>query len=699
MPVMGQRQIAGTVMAGNEPAFAANVYMLNDRSNGTTVGMDGHFAISVSDNDVTDTLVVSYVGYHPYRKAVQDIHSLLNVCLEEENNLLKSVVISAASPLSEEFALAKLDKADIYMYPSSCADPLKAIKILPYSTNTGESANPELRGSDAGLSRVVLNEVPILNPVRNEQLNNLGMFSLFNTELIKEQTVYPGNPPLEYGDAVAGLVNIRTIDQVPENSKVNVSLSLASAGVMYQQPLNSNTFVQAYMNYQFSDLYKKINSLSARDIHNFYSVDFGANFHSQIGPKWFFNEYAYVIDEMYFSDYGEYNYFGRQKSHKTRNFYVTNLEYHNGPLALSFNDGVDYAFTRYNYGNIDEKNHSFRLFNSVFAKYNMSKIYIKGGIDDQFSRYSYNGFYPDVIAADLPYAGNAHFREQREHQHSLEAFLYTKINLEKIKIGAGVRKNMPFRSQPDFLSWQATVRYNPVRKQSLIFSTGRYNGYSVPEYAMREMSHISSKQISLDWLTHINKASLTFSGYLKEEKTPQFLFKDNISKYVVTDIKGLETSAELPLKHFNFRFSATMLDVKYKDEENDEKYRGTNDMKYILKCSIDYLNDRLFNASISFTQRPGLFYTPLTGASSYGDKYWPLYGEYNSAQYRSYSSLDFSVNRFFQLSKFGVVVFASMTNILNRKNENYYYYDLTYKDRKTKYFQRMVSYLGFLIEL
>lgn len=62
---------------------------------------------------------------------------------------LKDVTIVVKDPISEKFSVQKLGKMDIYLNPASNADPLKAISILPASTNVEETANPSLRGGSA----------------------------------------------------------------------------------------------------------------------------------------------------------------------------------------------------------------------------------------------------------------------------------------------------------------------------------------------------------------------------------------------------------------------------------------------------------------------------------------------------------------------------------------------------------------------
>lgn len=74
------------------------------------------------------------------------------------------VIIVTKDPISEKFSVQKLNRMDIYLNPASNADPLKAISILPASTNVEETANQKFRGGSADRSRVYLNGSPILNP-------------------------------------------------------------------------------------------------------------------------------------------------------------------------------------------------------------------------------------------------------------------------------------------------------------------------------------------------------------------------------------------------------------------------------------------------------------------------------------------------------------------------------------------------------
>ncbi|MDY6413115.1 MAG: carboxypeptidase-like regulatory domain-containing protein [Bacteroidales bacterium] len=75
--------------ADNEPLIGAMVQAVGSNQ-GTATDINGEFTVTVNDN-VTQ-LKISYVGYTPQTVAVA---SYVTVALEEENNTLEEVVVTA----------------------------------------------------------------------------------------------------------------------------------------------------------------------------------------------------------------------------------------------------------------------------------------------------------------------------------------------------------------------------------------------------------------------------------------------------------------------------------------------------------------------------------------------------------------------------------------------------------------------------
>ena len=183
-----QSVLGGTVKdKKGEPIFAVNVYIKSTPEKGVTTDFNGKFSLTVGH--LEDTLVVSFISYKTKEIPLIELNfkEKIVIELEEKAHLLEEVVVKVIDPISEQFAVTKMNiLEDVYLNPTAQGDPLKAIANLPISTTTDETANPSLRGSSADRSRVTLNGVPIYNPVRASNLNNQGFFSLFNPEIYRQ---------------------------------------------------------------------------------------------------------------------------------------------------------------------------------------------------------------------------------------------------------------------------------------------------------------------------------------------------------------------------------------------------------------------------------------------------------------------------------------------------------------------------------
>jgi hypothetical protein len=76
--------------------------------------------------------------------------------------------------------------------------------------------------------------VPVNDAIRYSQLNGIGTFSIFNTAMINNVRVYPGNPPLEYGNSTSGIIALQTDEIIPTHNAATLSLTLASLALMLQ---------------------------------------------------------------------------------------------------------------------------------------------------------------------------------------------------------------------------------------------------------------------------------------------------------------------------------------------------------------------------------------------------------------------------------------------------------------------------------
>lgn len=705
LSIFGQTQISGEVIDEEGAAvFAANVYWKSNPQSGTTSDLDGSFLLVVPDVATPDTLIVSFIGFREWATPSSEISKTepVTIQLETEASALQTVYVEASKSISEEFAVAQLKKLDIYLNPVSAADPLKAITLLASSTNTDESANPSLRGSSFARSRVVLNGVPVINPVRNSQINGLGNFSLFNTELIAFQNVYPGNPPIIYGNASAGLVEIETREDLQKN-KYQATVSLANLGVFASQKLGKKTFVQAYGNYQFPDAFLQLNGKSFGGLKDFGAKDYGINFHSQLGEQWSVNIFNYGIDEAYRITQNLFNYEGEALSGRWRNFTVANLRFQAETYWLSFNQGVDWSESDYSFGNLTSDKSEAQYYSSVnYKQFLTPELSIQSGAAYESGKTDFFNRSPVYYFALSPEAPSA---EQTVNLRNeiLEGYLYLKWEISKLLTwSGGTRKNWPLKGQVHYWSGQSSARLNLSDAHSFILGGGYYHNFSVPSFYDVNYQLLSSSQLALEYFFKKGNWDIQVAGFYKKEKGDvRLLPGEPLSTR--REIIGAEIRADWVWKErFKLTLANTFLHAQITNGQ--QSFRAQNDFDYFFKAVASYTHPKLGALAISCVQRPGLFYTPVIGGQfvEAADTYEPIYStQTNSAQLDFYSTLDLNYSKMIQLrGTSNMIVYATLSNILDRTNQRNPLYNNNYEtivayDR----YQRRSFYIGMLFSL
>ncbi len=691
-----QSNITGVVKdKRDKPVFAANVYLKSSQQKGTTTNFDGAFSLQV--NDLNDTLIISFIGFQT--KEIQltsiDFDEPLIIILVENQRSLAEVVITAQDPISEQFSVVTIKKLDIYFNPVSQGDPLKAITTLPASTTTDETANPSLRGSSADRSRVVLNGVPVYNPVRASQLNNQGFFSLFNPEIIDKMYVYASNPPLTYGNTTAGLVEIQTIKNL-ESNQLQFSASLASTGVFLSQQLKKDvSFVQAYGNYQFSGAFVGIQENQLPAINNFTTTDAGVNFHAKIGKQVEFNSYNYFIDEAFKGSNEQFTYKGEIATNKKRYFTINNLTYYTANGVLSLNSGANTSQQNFSFGNIKSNNQINQLFTSLnYNWFPVKNTDLQLGVSHDFHKNDFNDSIPVYYYALSPGSPN-YYSETSISNLMLEAYLYTNWDVnDKLTFSAGMRSNIPVNNQSFYFSSQLGLKYKINSKQSFLLSGGRYHNYSSPNFFAKNYTLLASYQIALDYTFKVKNGLITAATYFKNEDGEQPV--NAISTINEVNTFGVELFLEHTFYNY-FKFTFANSYINQVVTIGSENYKGQNDFNYLIKTTLQYNNPPLFSLALTYIGRPGTFYTPITGSTLDNQTgfYEPLFSnDLVSRQYNNYNRLDLSLSKYIRLKKNALITFVSLNNILNTQNESRILYNSNYLSYRFDYFQFRLLYFG-----
>ncbi|WP_430612983.1 TonB-dependent receptor plug domain-containing protein [Flavobacterium sp. JP2137] len=618
--------------------------------------------------------------------------------IEVDTTLVKmdEIVVVSRNPISERFSSTKIDQLDIYFDPASNGDALKAIFNLPASTNTSETANPVLRGAAADQSRVFVNGVPLLNPVRNSQDNGLGNFSLFNTELLHSQYVYASNPPLIYGNSSGGIVDIVTTKELVAD-RLQLSAALSSAGVLLNKRITDKHFVQLYANYQFPFLFTAINSANTPDLNDFSTVDFGVNSRFHLSEKLTLNSYNYYIDESFDGQKYTLNYADNAVAQQRRFFSINNLDFLHNHSLFKLSNLVDYSDTSYEYGNIDSKMKYKQFYIALSHKYKvLAQWTIQYGLDYSKSVYSFDEVLPRYwYALDQQAPTFAHSADKNADY--TEAYLYTEYKYNSNFGGsAAVRKNL-FQTNKtlDFISGQFSAYYKINNNHRFIFGLGNYNNYSSINYYNRDFQLHTSKQIALDYYCEKSHAVFTAAVYYKKDQGAVSL--SAYERLHQKNILGFEWSYSRDLSS---SFSASLSNVYLHQRQTINNRQFNRDLNYFVKANITYKNPKNFTAALVLNTRPGNTYNPvINGIKNESGYVEPRFSNYDEKELKDYLRIDFTTNKAFAFNDQLIIAYFSINNVLNKRNQAGITYNSDFSAFNYPYFQRRILYFGVQFRL
>ena len=69
----------------------------------------------------------------------------------------------------------------------------------------------------------------------------MGFFSIFNNDVISDLELYKGDIPVKYGGRLSSLLDIRTIDRMPERLTATGGIGLISSRLVLQGPIGEKT--------------------------------------------------------------------------------------------------------------------------------------------------------------------------------------------------------------------------------------------------------------------------------------------------------------------------------------------------------------------------------------------------------------------------------------------------------------------------
>jgi hypothetical protein len=134
-------------------------------------------------------------------------------------------------------------------------DVLRAMQILPGVVSTSDvSAKLYVRGGSGDQNMIMLDGMKIYNPY-----HALGIYSIFDPDIIRSAEVYTGAFPAGYGGRLSSVVNVRTRSGNATRIAGNVVLDPLASRLQLEGPIGSdNTWIVSGRKSLFSDPYRNL---------------------------------------------------------------------------------------------------------------------------------------------------------------------------------------------------------------------------------------------------------------------------------------------------------------------------------------------------------------------------------------------------------------------------------------------------------
>ena len=206
----------------------------------------------------------------------------------------------------ERFSMNSLKQVPVFMGE---LDVIKISKLLPGITSAGEaSVGVNVRGGNVDQNIFYINRMPVYNTS-----HLFGFFSAFNSDMIRDFSIYKGSVPVNYGGRLSSVFNILTRKGNNKSFTAHAGISPISAHATVEGPIkkdHSSYLISGRSSY--SDwILKKMEDPLIRDSDAFF-YDFAGSLNFQPSEKNGFNVFYYQsYDKFRYSTLSDYEYSNR----------------------------------------------------------------------------------------------------------------------------------------------------------------------------------------------------------------------------------------------------------------------------------------------------------------------------------------------------------------------------------------------------
>lgn len=728
--VFGQNAIKGFVYdaTSTDALMFVNIIIENTKL-GTVTDENGYFII----NNVPSgerRLKVQSIGYSDTVIIVNTEKNStlnLNIHLQRQAKQLQTVEIYGERELARtesRVSVKKISASDIQKIPSigGQSDIAQYIQVLPGVVFSGDQGGQlYIRGGSAVQNKVLLDGMIIYNP-----FHSIGLFSVFETDIIRNADIYTSGFNAKYGSRISSIMDITTKDGNKKRTTGKVGISGFGASALLEGPIikenDSNNLSLSYIltakNSYLSKTSKNIYSYIDNELpYDFFDLYGKVTLASKSGSKISAFGFNFTDKVNAYKDIADFNW---RNSGFGSNFIIvppSSSALIEGTLAYS-----DYEMNMQQTDDNSEQKSKINSFNgNLNAKRFFNKNKLEYGVDivanttktqyentEEFTDYStdlgiYTVFKGFLFNNKFLYEPSLRFTYYASWDEAfVEPRLSLKYNLTdnfRLKAATGMYSQtiIDTKSDRDIVNLFTGYLTGSTDLYGGVVSS--YRGKSVDSYVAKSNHYIIgaelditkrlSMNIELYYKTMSNLISVNRDRLYNDDNDHR-AYSDYLKKaFSVEDATAY--GGDISLKYSDGRLYVWTIYSYGKVEKKGEiiNYSPHYDRRHNVNVLVSYQMgmDRSWEVSFRWNYGSGFPYTATRGFAqnlSFSDglssdyvtssgSLMTVYGGLNQKRLPAYHRLDISLKKRFEIIKNTTLeIEASVTNVYDRNNLFYY---------------------------
>ncbi|HKG06174.1 MAG TPA: carboxypeptidase-like regulatory domain-containing protein [Pedobacter sp.] len=580
-----------------ETLIGASVKLNGAVTTGTVTNSYGFYSMNVPSGNYE--LTVSFIGYKTTSQTIDlSKNTRLNVVLTEDNQL-NEVIISAVkrneNVVNPQMGLQKITVKEINNVPVLLGerDVLKTLQLLPGIKSAGEgNSGFYVRGGSTDQNLILLDEAPVYNAS-----HLLGFFSTFNSDAIKDVSVYKGGMPAQYGGRLSSVLDIKMNDGNRKEFTAEGGIGLISSRLKIEAPIvkDKGSFMLSARR-TYLDAFLKLSSDSSISGNTLYFYDVNAKANYQLDDK----------NTLYLSGY-----FGRDKLGINETF---GFNWGNATVTLRWNhlfsdrlfSNTSLIYSNYNYviSNLMQDN-NFEV-NSAIRNYNLKEDFEYSLSNRHNLKFGVNAIHHTIDPGKLSTQGNSSVNPtDYENRKGVELAAYLSDEWavsDKMNVVYGVRVSSFSPTGPgSFKNYDEdgnTIDVIPYEKGEIV------KNYVIVEPRISANLQITANSsVKAAYTRNVQNIHL-MSNSTATSPTDLYIMNSNNVKPEVADQVALGY-----FRNFSdnkYEFSA---EIYYKGMQNQIEYRSGTDLRGNANVEADLLygEGRAYGVELFVKKRFGRF--------------------------------------------------------------------------------------------